>query len=379
MLRRPEYGHYHTLLKELQLESPEDFKGYMRMEPAMFHEILMRVAPRITKEDTNYRKALEPGLKLAITLRFLASGDSYRSLKFNFRVSHNAIGKFIPEVCQAIFEEYYETTTLPSTEAEWKASSKMFWERWNLPHCCGAIDGKHIAMKAPNLSSSLYHNYKGFFSLILLALVDADYKFTWASVGANGSTSDCAVFNVCDLKSGIEDGTFNVPEPDFLPKTDMKFPYYLVGDDAFPLKEWLLKPFSGRVLTEEERIFNYRLSRARRIVENAFGILANRFRCLIRTLQIQPATVNIVVLACLSLHNVMRTRFPGLQNRDLDKEMEDGTYTPGAWRTEALMHDVDNVKAPTAASRQAKKYRVMMKHFVNNEGAVPWQMHSIHN
>ena len=378
MSRRPNYGHYHTLLRELELENPEDFKEYMRMEPAMFYEILQRVTPKITKKDTNFRKSLEPGLKLAITLRFLASGDSYRSLKFNFRVSHNAISAFIPEVCGAILDEYYNAATLPKSEDEWKETAKMFWNRWNLPHCLGAIDGKHIAMKQPAHSGTLYHNYKGFFSMILLGLVDADYRFTWVVVGANGSTSDCAVFNVCDLKEGIENGSLHVPEADSLPKSDMKFPYFLVGDDAFPLKDWLLKPFSARQLTEEERIYNYRISRARRIVENGFGILANRFRCLLGTLQIKPDNVSSVVLACVCLHNVMRDRYPTLQNRDLDKELEDGTYIPGAWRTEALMHEIEDQRAPTPASRTAKKNRVMMKHYVNQIGTVPWQWNIIH-
>ena len=89
--RRLEYGSYYTLMAELEREHQGDFTNYMRMEPAMFYEILQRLSPRITKMDTNWRKALPPGLKLAITLRFLASGDSYHGLAFSFRVPHNTI------------------------------------------------------------------------------------------------------------------------------------------------------------------------------------------------------------------------------------------------------------------------------------------------
>lgn len=73
--------------------------------------------------------------------------------------------------------------------------AKGFSNRWNFHHCLGAIDGKHVAIKSPPESGSVYYNYKGFFSIILLAVVDADYKFLWTSIGANGSASDCGVYN----------------------------------------------------------------------------------------------------------------------------------------------------------------------------------------
>ena len=88
-------------MAELERESHGDLTNYMRMEPAMFHELLERLSPRLTMQDTKWRRALQPGLKLAITLRFLASGDSYHSLSYAFRVPHNTISKFVKEVCVA--------------------------------------------------------------------------------------------------------------------------------------------------------------------------------------------------------------------------------------------------------------------------------------
>ena len=82
--RRLQFGHYDQLLRELRMEDNSSFFNYMRMEPLMFDEILNRVSPRIQKSDTNFRKALEPGLKLAITIRHLASGDKYPSLQYDF-------------------------------------------------------------------------------------------------------------------------------------------------------------------------------------------------------------------------------------------------------------------------------------------------------
>jgi len=104
--RRRQFGLYDQLLVELRNEDQKAFKNFMRMPPEMFDELLTRMGPRISKQNTNYREALEPGLKLAVTLRHLASGTMYRSMSYGWRVPHNTIALFIPEVCQAIIDEY---------------------------------------------------------------------------------------------------------------------------------------------------------------------------------------------------------------------------------------------------------------------------------
>jgi hypothetical protein len=106
----------------------------------------------------------------------------------------------------------------------------------------------------------------------------------------------------------------------------------------------MMKPYSHRGLDNEERIFNYRLSRARRVVENAFGILANRFQVLLTTMQHHPSTVKVIVKACIVLHNLMRLRYPELQNQFLDRaENMTCDFIPGAWRQDRNLHDTHNV------------------------------------
>ena len=111
---------------------------------------------------------------------------------------------------------------------------------------------------------------------MLLAIADADYKFLYVDVGARGAGSDGGVFNHTPIRRLLEEGTLGLPEPEALPGSDVIVPYFLVGDDAFPLRNWLTKPYPHRGLARDKRIFNYRLSRARRVVENAFGILSSR-------------------------------------------------------------------------------------------------------
>ena len=208
--RRLQFGHCDILMEDQQ-----SFFNFLRMPPEMFDELLNRVGPRIRRVDTRLRKALEPGFKLAITIRHLVSGDKYPTLQYDFRVARNTISVFVPEVCQAIVDEYkHEAISCPTTQDEWRVISVEFQRRSNVPHACGTLDGKHVAIRCPSKTGSLFHNYKGFFSVVLLALVDADYKFLWIDIGGFGSMSDAQIFNDSELKECLEDGTIGFPDSD---------------------------------------------------------------------------------------------------------------------------------------------------------------------
>lgn len=361
-------------MEELRLEDLKAFKNFVRVEPGMFDEIVERLKDRIWKKDTAFRKAHSPGLKVAITLRYLASGDNYHSLMYAFRVPHNTISKLIREVCDAIVDEFApEVMPCPSSPEEWKPITDQFSKRWNFHNCVGAIDGKHVALTCPAKGGSTFYNYKGYHSIILMALVDADYKFTWVDVGRDGSSGDAQVFNSSEIKSCIEDGSIGFPPPAALPDDDRPMPYFIAGDDAFALRTWLMKPYSKRYMTQAERIFNYRLSRARRIVENAFGILAHRFQCLLGTMKQTPSTVTSIVLACVCLHNLMRLRYPRVQNRDMDQEDDQHNVIPGAWRENNPLLPVrgHQYRRETEAAKDQRQY--LMAYYNSDVGSVPWQ------
>lgn len=183
--------------------------------------------------------------------------------------------------------------------------AEQFEQRWNFPHCLGAIDGKHVRICPPTGSGSYYVNYKGTHSIVLMAAVDAKYKFLYVDVGVNGSVSDGGVWERCSLNELLKNGSAGLPPDEALPGTNSVAPYVFVGYDAFPLKTFLMKPFPFRNQNDNERVFSYRLSRVRRTVENAFGILANRFRVLLTQINLEPAKVEKVVLACAVLHNFL--------------------------------------------------------------------------
>lgn len=160
---------------------------------------------------------------------------------------------------------------VPATEQEWLQIAKQFERKWQFDHCLGAIDGKHIMIEKPPNSGSLYYNYKGTFSIILLGIVNANYEFICVNAGTNGSTSDGGVFKHTRFYNKIMSGELHLPPPLAFSRSDTIAPYCFVGDNAFAMSEHLLKPYPQRNLTHDKRIFNYRLSRARQIVENGFS------------------------------------------------------------------------------------------------------------
>ncbi|CAN7942436.1 unnamed protein product [Ixodes hexagonus] len=139
-------------------------------------------------------------------------------------------------------------------------------------------------MQAPTKSGTMYYNYKGTFSIVLLAVVDADYKFVVVDVVAYGKQSDGGVLKQSAFGQLPEQGRLELPKDLLLPNTMLPAPCVFVGDEAFQLRPDFLRPYPGRMLDDDKRIFNYRLSRARRCAENAFGILVTRWRILERRL-----------------------------------------------------------------------------------------------
>ena len=203
----------------------------------------------------------------------------------------------------------------------------------------------------------------------MLALVDGQYKFRWVDVGTAGSCSDAQIFNACQLKRRIEDGRIGFPDPAPVTQGGRDVPYFILADDAFALKTWLMKPYGRRMLTREERIANYRISRARRVVENAFGILVARFRVMLTTIELPPETVRDVVMTCVVLHNILRSQYQGQHGGQEPGDDEDDDV-PGDCR---LIGGAAGGGPDRNPAREAKRQRDYLKDYFNNEGAVAWQ------
>nr|CAH7739465.1 unnamed protein product [Callosobruchus chinensis] len=232
-------------------------------------------------------------------------------------------------------------------------------------------------------SGSEFYNYKGTFSIVLFAIANANYNFLYASVGCQGRISDGGVFKSTSFHKLMEESALNRPKNCNLLGRQLPVPYVLVADDAFPLTTAIMKPYSGhQEKHSKNRVFNYRLSRARRVVENVFGILAAVFRVLRKPMLLQPEKAEKIVLTCVLLHNYLRKNEKTRSNYNppgtFDKEdLETGTIEPGSWRRDpqpsASFLPLMNI--PRRASMEAWAIRdEYAEYFMTNHGQVPWQL-----
>ncbi|XP_031328030.1 putative nuclease HARBI1 [Photinus pyralis] len=363
-------GVVNMLNQELRSEDPNSYKNFLRLSVHQFNFLLNLLDEDIRKEVTFMREPISTTDKLQITLRFLATGESYRSLMYSTRVHESTISRFVPLVCTAIIQhlspKYLKT---PDTEEEWKKIAQEFYDLWNFPHCIGALDGRHINFRPPISDGAYYYNYKGTHSIVLLALCDAKYRFTYVNLGVNGRVSDGGIFHRSSLARALNNNSLNIPPPDFLPGTRNTAPYVIVADDAFPLLINLMKPYPQRGLCHDTRIFNYRLSRARRMIENSFGMLANRFRVLLNPINLCVNKVQIITHACVVLHNYLcHENDPVYNNGNIFTE-----ETSVPLYLETLCRQGSN-----NSSNSARDIRNNYKMYFNSpEGAVAWQEDSV--
>ena len=181
--------------------------------------------------------------------------------------------------------------------------AQEFQEKWQFPNAVGVIDGKHIVIVPTPNSGSSYYNYKHTNSIVLSAIAGPNYECPFANVITNERMNDSRIWNKSSLRRAIENRELELPEPRALPYRLEKITFVILGDDAFGLKNYMMKPFPQRNLTIEKRISNYRHSRARRISENKFGILANHWRLFHTTIHLSPERATSVTLSVLILHN----------------------------------------------------------------------------
>lgn len=278
-------------------------------------------------------------------------------MHYTFKLGASTVGNIVREVCIAVWEELAHIEMPSLTEQLWKNTAEMFEQRANFPHCLGAVDGKHIRIIKPTGTGSQHFNYKHYFSIVLLAVVDANYKFLYIDVGSFGKDSDSTIFKKSTLWNLLTRNELNIPKACPITNTNIVANYVFVGDEAFGLSEHVLRPYGGRNLTNKKRIFNYRLSRARRYVECAFGILSNKWRIFHRPLNVNTELAVNITNACCVLHNFVRER-NGI-------DFKDSLTVEGFEEINPVIVD--------RGGRTAIDMRNIYADYFYSEGAVSWQ------
>ena len=300
----------------------DDWTKNFRMGRRTFDFLCEELHPFLCRENTNMRKAISVRRRVAISLWRLATNADYRTVGHLFGVSQASVCDIINEFCTVVSDVLLQKFIKVPVGEELDNNIKKFKDKWGFPQCVGAIDGSHIPIKAPTEFHADYYNRKGWYSIILQAVVDSSYKFIDINVGWPGKVHDARVFSNSKIFAKGMEGTL-FPENKAIMINGVRVPLCIIADAAYPLLSWVMKPFpdNGK-LSAEKSHFNYRLSRARMVVENAFGRLKGRWRCLLKQNEAVIERMNSVVATCCVLHNICEM-FSEEFDPELLKETED--------------------------------------------------------
>jgi len=319
----------------------DEWKRNFRVSRATFQFLCLELRPYLQRRSV-VRLPLSVEMRVAITLWRLGTNIEYRSLSHLFGVGLSTVCVVVSDVCTAIVEHLANRYIAIPAGEHLKLVVDGFMSKWGVPQCVGAIDSTHIPIIAPKDSPLDYYNRKGYHSVVLQALVDHEYKFLDVYVGWPGSVHDARVLMNSGLYSKCDSGAFPPNWPKVINGTSI--PLFIIGDPAYPLTSWLIKPFSdcGR-LTEKQQGFNYHVSRARCVVENAFGRLKGRWRSLMKRNDTDIRFLPTLATACCVLHNICEIHGDDFNDEWLATEAE--ASGPQAVATAVSVPSGDRIRA----------------------------------
>ena len=280
----------------------EYWKRNFRIGWPTFRFLCSQLQPYLQRQNA-LRKPLSVEERVAITLWRLGTNIEYRSLAHLFGVGLSTVCVAVHDVCTAIVDNLLQRYIRIPTGSDAQAVVDGFLCTWGFPQCFGAIDGTHIPIIAPRDNPLDYYNRKGAHSIVLQALVDYEYKFMNIYVGWPGSVHDARILANSVVFDRGESGNLVPDTKQRINGVDV--PIVILGDPAYPLLPWLIKPFSGTgPMSREQKRFNYQLSRARVVVECAFGRLKGRWRSIMKRNDTNVSFMPTLVTACCILHNL---------------------------------------------------------------------------
>lgn len=160
--RRQKFGEYFNLIQEIRSSDPEIHFQYFRMSKELF-DVLLEYVETYISHSKNHALPISPAERLAVTLRYLATGDSQQTICFSYRIGKSTMSSILKETCMALWRCLKDKyLLLPTTAVQWKNIASGFSCDWQLKNCIGALDGKHVRIQAPKHSGSEFYNYKAF-------------------------------------------------------------------------------------------------------------------------------------------------------------------------------------------------------------------------
>ncbi|XP_042889388.1 putative nuclease HARBI1 [Penaeus japonicus] len=300
------YVHDRALRRERRYRDPldplrisdEHLLRYYRFPRCEILRLCEELDPFLRRR-TRRSHAVPTHTQVLVALRFYASGTFQSVIGDSCGLTQASVSRIINSVTWILCEKARREIKMPSTAAERLKTVEDFAKVSNFPRVMGAIDCTHVSIKAPVIDEHLYVNRKRYHSLNVQVVCNADGLITNYNPKYPGSTHDAFIWANSFLRQRFEAGAFG--------------DYFLLGDNGYPCEPYIMTPVINPSTPAEGR-YNRTHTRTRVIIEQTFGILKSRFRCLHQsggTLQYSPAKCSKIISACLLLHNYcVKRRIP---------------------------------------------------------------------
>ncbi|XP_050821548.1 uncharacterized protein LOC127057009 [Gopherus flavomarginatus] len=324
---------------ELQVWDDSWWLRNFHMQKGTFMELCDLLSPALKLKNTKMRAAVTVHKQVAIALWKLATPDSYQSVRNQFGMGKSTVGASVIQVANVITELLLSrVVTLGNMQVIVDGFAAM-----GFPNCSGAIDRTHISILGPDHQGSQYINRKGYFSMVLQALVDHKRHFININVGWPGTVHDARIFRNSGLCERLQQGIYFPDQK--ITIGDVEMPIVILRVGWVPLMPWLMKPYTG-TLDSSQELFNYRLSRCRMVVECAFGHLKGCWCSLLTWLDLSETNIPIVIIGSPVLHNIC--------------ESKRETFMAG-WEVEANCLAADYAHTDTRVVRRAQQGTVCIR------------------
>ncbi|CAF2206379.1 unnamed protein product [Rotaria magnacalcarata] len=309
-----------------------DFKEHFRVNRSTFNFLVKELGPHICKMTTTMRDPISVVKRIAVALHYLASCEEYRVVSSLFGIGKSTANVIVHEFVDVVNEFLLpKFVQFPLSEEKLKECSQDFEAILGFPQCVGAVDGCHIPVSPPKEQAISYYNYKGWYSMVLFAVVDCRYRFIYTSVGSPGRNNDGYILQNSSLKAILDSNLFDKSCKEL---GGSRVPLCLMGDSAFPLTSHLLKPYPEHLeLNEVQKNYNKIFCGARRVVENAFGRLKARFRIVYKRMECDINFATQIINTCVTLHNICEHYVDTITLEWLNRQGDDGRNQPHAVTT----------------------------------------------
>ncbi|XP_036336231.1 uncharacterized protein LOC118746491, partial [Rhagoletis pomonella] len=297
-----------NLRKEIQFRSNEiyHFNCFFDITERQFRYLVNNLSPVISSyEPHRKKKSFSAEERIAITLKYLATGEVHSCRNYCFRASKPVILKMIANICLNIYELLKDLfVSLPKTDEQWQNVANEFQRKHCMPNCAG-----HLAMQQIRFhSSSRAEEQIDFINkqpLIFTSIVDSNNNFLYTDIEKTQAGAIDEIYEKSTIRQMIETYEVKLPVSYEAQDGSIDQSYYFASKCGLPLKPYLL---SGAADVPNDSRVNYNniMNMVNRHTENALRMLANIFPILSQPLRIDEENGRKIILGCVALYNFLR-------------------------------------------------------------------------